>query len=133
MNHRPFPARALAAAALLTLSFAAQAETASDFLGRFEREAGRAGVPTRGESFFQTVGQDSWSCATCHTRNPAAAGKHASTHKPIEPLAPAANPARFTRADRVDKWFRRNCKDVLGRECNAGEKADVLAWLVQIK
>lgn len=118
---------------LLTASLAARAETAGDFLGRFEREAGRAGVAAAGETFFKTVGQESWSCATCHTRNPAATGKHATTHKPIEPLAPAANPQRFTRSERVDKWFRRNCKDVLGRECNAGEKADVLAWLVQIK
>jgi hypothetical protein len=33
----------------------------------------------------------------------------------------------------VDKWFRRNCVDVLERECTAGEKADLLAYLLQIK
>ena len=31
----------------------------------------------------------------------------------------------------MDKWFRRNCNDVLSRECTAVEKADVLAWLLQ--
>ena len=29
------------------------------------------------------------------------------------PLAPAANPKAFTDTARVDKWFRRNCNDVL--------------------
>ena len=34
---------------------------------------------------------------------------------------------------RVEKWFRRNCNDVVGRECTAAEKADVLAWLLTLK
>ncbi|MBP6356968.1 MAG: DUF1924 domain-containing protein, partial [Burkholderiaceae bacterium] len=34
---------------------------------------------------------------------------------------------------KVDKWFARNCKDVLARECNALEKADVLAYLANLK
>jgi hypothetical protein len=48
-------------------------------------------------------------------------------------MAPAFNPQRFTDAAKVDKWFRRNCKDVLARECSAAEKADVLAWLLSLK
>ena len=40
---------------------------------------------------------------------------------------------RRTRPNKVDKWFRRNCKDVLARECSAAEKADVLAWLISLK
>ncbi|MBX9935628.1 MAG: DUF1924 domain-containing protein, partial [Burkholderiaceae bacterium] len=56
-----------------------------------------------------------------------------STGKTIAPLAPAFNPERFTDTAKADKWFRRNCKDVLSRECTAAEKADVLAWLVQLK
>ena len=51
------------------------------------------------------------------------------TAKPIDPLAPAFNPKAFTDERRVEKWFRRNCKDVAQRECTPGEKADVLAWL----
>ena len=51
--------------------------------------------------------------------------------KTITPLAPAFNPERFTDQAKVDKWFRRNCNDVLSRECTAVEKADVLAWLLQ--
>ena len=64
---------------------------------------------------------------------PTQAGKHASTGKPIGPLAPAFNAERFTDAAKTEKWFRRNCNDVIGRECTAGEKADVLAWLLTLK
>ena len=45
---------------------------------------------------------------------------------------PAFNPERFTETAKVDKWFRRNCNDVLKRECTAAEKADVLAWLLKL-
>jgi hypothetical protein len=61
---------------------------------------------------------------------PRARGKHASTGKPITPLAPAFNAQRFTDEAKTEKWFRRNCNDVVGRECTAAEKADVLAWLM---
>jgi hypothetical protein len=60
-------------------------------------------------------------------------GQHAATGKPITALAPAANPQRFTDAAKTEKWFRRNCNDVLGRECSAAEKADVLGWLLTLK
>lgn len=48
-------------------------------------------------------------------------------------LALAIDVAAGGRHAKADKWFRRNCKDVLSRECTAAEKADVLAWLVQLK
>ena len=48
-------------------------------------------------------------------------------------LAPAFNPERFTDPAKSEKWFRRNCNDVLARECTAAEKADVLAWLISLK
>lgn len=64
---------------------------------------------------------------------PTTPGRHASTGKTIAPLAPAANPERFTDTAKVEKWFRRNCKDVLSRECTATEKADVLAYLTSLK
>ena len=89
--------------------------------------------PARGQAFFtQTHGRE-WSCASCHGPVPLGMGRHAGTGKAIEPLAPAANPRRFTDAAKTEKWFRRNCNDVLGRECSAGEKADVLAWLMSLK
>lgn len=64
---------------------------------------------------------------------PVQAGKHASTGKPIAALAPTVTPERFTDPAKVEKWFRRNCNDVLGRECSPAEKADVMSWLMTLK
>jgi hypothetical protein len=124
--------------ALLAAAAGARAETARDFLGRFEAEArtqaaGFAASPVRGAGFFKSTHGSDWSCASCHTDNPTATGKHARTGKPIQPLAPAANAERFAQAEKVEKWFKRNCGDVLGRPCSAAEKADVLAWLITVK
>jgi len=87
----------------------------------------------RGEQFFKAKHSNDWSCASCHTANPLAPGKHATTAKDITPLAPSANPQRFTDAAKVDKWFKRNCNDVLGRLCTAQEKGDVLEYLTSLK
>jgi hypothetical protein len=69
------------------------------------------------------------SCATCHTRDPRATGR-TPIGKVVEPLAPAANPARFTDRADVEKWFKRNCKQVMGRECTAAEKGHFLTFLL---
>lgn len=87
----------------------------------------------RGEQFFKARHGGEWSCASCHTENPAAPGKHAKTGKSIAALSPAANPERFTEAQKVEKWFKRNCNDVLNRPCTAVEKGDVLAYLLSVK
>lgn len=134
MKPRIFVALALTAPWLLM----ARAETPGDFLNVFQVEArqidaGFSPSALRGAQFFRRVGNKDWSCATCHTDNPAIPGRHATTGKPIEPLAPAANGLRFTRGDKVGKWFKRNCNDVLGRECTAAEKSDLLAYLLAVK
>jgi len=104
-----------------------------------ELEAGysaQAGVPasaTQGQALFTTRHGRAWSCSSCHGAVPARAGRHAATGKSIAALAPAFHVERFTDAAKVEKWFRRNCNDVLGRECSAAEKADVLSWLRSIK
>jgi hypothetical protein len=59
--------------------------------------------------------------------------KHSVTGKAIKPLSPNVNPERFADQAKAEKWFRRNCNDVLGRECVAQEKADVLSWLMTVK
>ena len=87
----------------------------------------------RGERLFQSTHANDWTCASCHTRDPRATGRHATTGKPLAPLAPAANSDRFTRLDKAEKWFRRNCSDVLGRPCTAREKGDVLTYLISLK
>jgi hypothetical protein len=137
----PVPAVRLCAATLFaaTLALAALPDaraadtTAARQLERFSADAGQPAQADRGRMFFTTRHGGEWSCASCHGQPPTGAGKHASTGKAIDPLAPAFNPRAFTDTARVDKWFRRNCKDVLQRECSAGEKADVLAWLTSLK
>jgi cytochrome c peroxidase len=125
--------------ALAAVTPAVLAETPNDFLAAYAQEAKRKNPAynspslERGQRFFTELHGREWSCASCHTRNPAATGKHAVTSKAIEPLAPSANAARFTRASKVEKWFKRNCNDVLGRVCTAQEKGDVLAYLMALK
>ena len=108
--------------------------TPAKLLQDFGTQAG-AGVSfsaERGRQLFMQKGGD-WSCSTCHTADPRSEGKHAVTGKTLEPLAPAANPQRFTDRAKVDKWFRRNCRDVLGRDCTAREKGDLLTWLLSLR
>lgn len=107
--------------------------TAAQQLARWSAQAGSPGNADKGKVFFTTQHGGEWSCASCHGTPPTAQGKHASTGKSIAPLAPAFNPKAFTDTAKVDKWFRRNCNDVLSRECTAMEKADVLAYLKALK
>lgn len=120
-------------AAALGLPGTASAATAAEQLAAYQAAAGTPAVAERGQRLFTVTHGREWSCASCHGATPTAAGKHASTGKAIQPLAPAANAERFTDPAKVEKWFRRNCNDVMGRECTAGEKADVLAWLLTLK
>jgi hypothetical protein len=127
---------AFVATALLAqagLPFAASAATPSELLAGYASQTGAPGSASRGQALFTARQAREWSCATCHGAAPTQPGKHASTGKPIGALAPAFNPERFTDPAKVEKWFRRNCNDVLGRECAPAEKADVLAWLMTLK
>ena len=107
--------------------------TPAQQLERFSALAGAPGQADRGQVFFSSRHGGAWSCSSCHGQPPLTAGKHASTGKVIAAFAPAVNPKALTSTAKVDKWFRRNCVDVLERECTAGEKADLLAYLLQIK
>ena len=126
----------LVGAALALGALPARAERPADFEAAFAAEA-RTADPAfagfsaaRGQSFYSSTHGGDWSCSTCHGSDPSAAGKHAVTGQRIEPLAPAANPKRFSRTASVEKWFRRNCNDVLQRPCTAQEKGDLLVWLM---
>lgn len=111
----------------------AMATTPASELQRWQQAAGQTGVAAKGQAFFQQRHGGEWSCVSCHGQPPTSDSKHASTGKKITPLAPAFNAERFTDSAKVDKWFKRNCKDVLSRECTATEKADVLAYLIGLK
>jgi mono/diheme cytochrome c family protein len=110
----------------------AQAATPAELQAAYSAQSGAEASPVRGRQLFTTPHGREWSCASCHGSVPTQPGRHASTGKPIATLAPAVNPQRFTDAAKSEKWFRRNCNDVIGRECSAAEKADVLAWLMTL-
>lgn len=127
-------------AALLSLLLASAAwpalaadTSAAEQLARWNSAAGASGNVERGRIFFAGQHGNDLSCASCHQAPPTRDGKHASTGRRIAPLAPAFNPQAFTETAKVDKWFRRNCKDVLARECSPAEKSDLMAYLVSLK
>lgn len=113
--------------------------TPNDLLASYAQEA-KAKNPNfqgfsakRGEVFYKENHGQEWSCASCHTDNPANVGSHAITKKVIQPLAPSVNADRFTDPAKVDKWFKRNCNDVLKRECTTQEKGDFITYLLTVK
>jgi uncharacterized membrane protein len=120
-------------ALMLFMSLHAMAATPAELLAGYSAQAGQPANAAKGEAFFKASHGQEWQCTSCHGKSPMAGGRHASTDKAIEPLAPTANAKRFTDSAKVEKWFRRNCKDVLARECTASEKADVLAWLISLR
>lgn len=139
MHIPPFrsPAPSVAAGVLVLAgawtTCAVQAATPNELAQAYAAQSGAAAVPARGQQFFTSPHGKEWSCSTCHGMTPTTAGKHATTGKSIAALAPAANADRFTDAAKAEKWFRRNCNDVVGRECTATEKADLLGWLITLK
>ena len=129
--------RSIFVAAAMALAGTAQAVQPGELLAGYEAAARRedpafsGASPSRGEQFFNARHGNEWSCASCHGATGAAQGKHAKTGKAIAPLSPAANPERFADAAKTEKWFKRNCSDVLGRTCTSAEKGDVLAYLLK--
>ncbi|WP_440108985.1 DUF1924 domain-containing protein [Acidovorax sp. BL-A-41-H1] len=123
----------LAALCAYTASTLAADTTPAEQLARWSMQAARPGNAVQGQQFFASRHGGEWSCASCHGAVPTEAGQHAATGKHIAPLAPAFNPKALTDTARTDKWFRRNCGDVLRRECSPGEKADVLAYLLSLQ
>ena len=124
----------LAGATLIaTFGTATRAATPADLQAAYSALSATTAVPDRGQQLFTSRHGREWSCSSCHGAVPTQPGKHASTGKPIAPLAPAFKPDRFADAAKTEKWFRRNCNDVMGRECSPAEKADVISWLRILK
>ena len=126
--------KALVAATVL-LAAPASADTPESLMRGYAEQARTTSAsyagpsPAAGRRLFHQQPRD-WSCATCHTDQPAATGRHAITGKTIAPLSPVANPERFRDAAKVEKWFKRNCTDTLGRLCTPAEKADLISFLL---
>ena len=87
----------------------------------------------RGETLFKstfTGGKlETNSCTACHTNDPRKPGQ-TRAGKDIDPMAVSVTPKRYTDLEKSEKWFGRNCNNVLGRECTAQEKGDFIAFMV---
>lgn len=138
MSNGPFTKRRGVAALALACALRAAAVGAAtaeqlqfeyESVARKETPGFTGSSAARGAGFFRAKHGNEWSCASCHTSNPANPGLHARTGNVVQPLAPAANAQRFTDPAKVEKWFKRNCADVLGRACTAQEKSDVIAFV----
>ena len=109
----------------IVAGFAAEAKSANPSFSGFN--------PAAGETLFKsthTGGKpDTPSCTSCHGTSPAGMGQ-TRAGKPIDPMAVSKNPNRYTEKAKVDKWFFRNCRSVLGRECTPQEKGDYLTFMI---
>jgi Domain of unknown function (DUF1924) len=88
-------------------------------------------VAERGAAFYRAThpGGKQGSCTSCHGNSPLEKGK-TRAGKDIDPMAVSRSPARYTDRDTVEKWFTRNCQDVLGRACTAREKGDFITYMM---
>ena len=105
-------------------SLAAKAKAENPAFKAFDTGAGKA--------FFvasHSGGKpDTPSCTTCHTKDPRASGQ-TRVGKAIKPMAVSVNPDRFTDPATIEKWFTRNCNSVLGRDCSAEERGNIITYL----
>jgi hypothetical protein len=133
--------RAIPAVALLLASLACHAETPQQIRQIYvaeatSQQAGFTPAAKRGDAFFRqrfAINDKMPACISCHTDSPLNAGEHAVTGKSIKPLAVAANPNRLSDPAKVEKWFGRNCKEVVGRACTPAEKADFVTFLSEVR
>ncbi|BCO29080.1 cytochrome c'' [Rhodoferax lithotrophicus] len=109
------------------------AAAANPILDGYKAETKGTFSAAAGEKLYKTVGPNQLACASCHTDSPKNVGKHAKTNKAIDPMAPSVNPKRFTDLAQVEKWFKRNCNDALGRACTTQEKGDFMTYVLSVK
>lgn len=126
---------------LLMASLTVQAETPQQIRQSYASEAasqqaGFTASAQRGETLFRqrfTNNDKMPSCTSCHTDSPVKPGQHAITGKAVRPLAVSANAERFTDMAKSEKWFGRNCKEVIGRTCTPAEKSDFVAYMSEVR
>ncbi|HEY0846239.1 MAG TPA: DUF1924 domain-containing protein [Noviherbaspirillum sp.] len=129
----------IALAATLPLATSSFAGPREDLLARYaaaarEASPGFAGFSaSRGEAFharkFGSGKPDTPACTSCHSDSPRQAGRTLAG-KTIAPMAVSMTPDRYADPAKVEKWFKRNCNEVLGRECTALEKGDWLTYML---
>ena len=124
----------LAMAGLIIASIApAQAGTArASILEKLQTQAGQPFSAERGKMLFSSTHKGGKpktpSCTSCHTKSPRNVGK-TRAGKEIAPMALSKTKDRYSDPKKVAKWFRRNCRSVLGRECTPLEKGDFITFM----
>jgi hypothetical protein len=124
----------VAAVLLIGLPFCVEASAVAELQTGYRTSGAgpfnaKSGEVMWNKSFVDAKSGKERNCTTCHTKNLKQSGKHERTGKVIEPMAVSINPKRLSDVKKVKKWFVRNCKWTLGRECTAQEKGDFLAYL----
>lgn len=119
---------------LVVAPICAQADAISELEVEYQAKGASSFSAAAGEAlwkktFVDAEKGDKRSCTSCHTIDLKQSGKHANTGKVIKPMAPSVNPERLTDVKKIKKWFVRNCKWTIGRECTDQEKGDVLSYI----
>lgn len=112
-------------------SIQAENTTVNDLLQDYVKQGAGTADADQGERLWQKTFDNNGerSCASCHTKDLTQNGKHIKTSKDIKPMSPSVNPERLTDGKKINKWFKRNCKWTLGRECTAQEKTNFLVYI----
>lgn len=105
--------------------YASVAKAASPAFSGFSADRGK----TLHTQVFAGGKPDTPACTTCHGKDTRAPGRNLAG-KVIDPVAVSAVTSRYTDPAKVEKWFKRNCNEVLGRECSAQEKGDWLSFML---
>jgi hypothetical protein len=130
---------ALLVGATILLSGASQAGVREDQLSQYA-SAAKAQTPgfsgfsaERGKTLhtqnFTGGKPDTPACTSCHGKDTRSAGR-APSGKAIDAMALSISPTRYTDPAKVEKWFKRNCTEVLGRVCTEQEKGDWLTFML---
>ena len=119
-----------------TYSVMADEDTVNTLMKDYQSQGAKIGNAKRGEQYWNKTftGKAPFterSCKLCHTANLKNKGEHIRTGKVLKPLAPSINKLSLSKVKKVKKWFKRNCKWTTGKECNAHQKADILAFIKQ--
>lgn len=122
---------------LIHASFAmAENPAITTLMSSYQSQGAKTGNAQNGEKLWNKVftGKAPFterSCKSCHSTNLKNTGEHVRTGKSLKPLASSVNSSSLVKVKKIKKWFKRNCKWTVGRECSAQEKSDILVFIKQ--
>jgi mono/diheme cytochrome c family protein len=116
------------------LATPAFADSRTDLLAQYATAAQSTGFSAaRGQTLhtrsFAGGKADTPACTACHGNDSRGSGR-TPTGEAIDAVAISVTPTRYTNPAKVEKWFKRNCIEVLGRECTPQEKGDWLTYVI---